>query len=128
MNLSSYVSSKRWLILIYLYNRLLAISQCRANIMQCFCIFTNQLNCLGYDNVLPAHTTLTTLVTKVVFKGNKLSNGPGFYDKSIKCLQIPLYNPKLKLLLGFNFKIIITRYAQAITTSSADIRPSNSSG
>lgn len=96
--------------------------------MQCFYILTNSLNCLGCGNVLPTHITLTTLLIEVVSDSNKLRNGLEFCGKNTEYLQIPLYNSRLILLLGLNFKIIITRYALAIMAFLANIRPFNSLG
>lgn len=92
---------------------------------QCFCILSNAPNYSGCDNDLHLHTTLTTLLTGIIFHDSKLSNGPGFYNQNIECLQIPLYNAELKLLLGLSFEIVITGYAYAITAFLVNVRPSN---
>ena len=67
----------------------------------------NPFNCSGCDYVLSAHITLTTLSTRVVFDSNKVSNSLGFCGNNTEYLYTPLYNLRLKPLLGFNFKIII---------------------
>lgn len=64
-----------------------------------------------------------TLLIKVIFNGNKLSNYP---EKNTKCLQIFLYNLRLKLFLSSNFKIIITKYILKIITTLAKIKSFNS--
>lgn len=69
---------------------------------------TNQLNCLGYGDVLLAQTIYITSSIEVVSNGNTLSSRPGFYGRSTEYPQIPLYNPGLNLLLGLNYKIITT--------------------
>lgn len=127
MNSSSYVSSNRWLISIFPYNGLLAISKYRANITQCFYILTNLLYCLGWSNVLPTHIIPMTLLIKLVSKSNKLSNGPRFWGKSTNFPQTPLYDLGLKLLLGVNFKIVMTICILTITAFLADVRPFNGS-
>lgn len=103
----------------------MTISKRKAPITQCFCIFINALNCLDCSNDLLLYTTLTTLSIGVVSDGSKSSNGPGFYGKSTGYLQTPLYDPGLKILLGLDFKIVITGCVYAITTISVDIRPFN---
>lgn len=67
------------------------------------------------------------LSTSVVSDDNSLSNNPGFCGKKTKCLQISLNNLGLKRLLGLNFKIVMTRYALAITIFSAKVRLYNKS-
>ena len=128
INLSSYVLNQQGLIGIFSYNELLVTNHCKAPITRCFHIFTNPLNCFGYGNVLLAYTTCTTLSSEVVSNSNRMSNGFGFWGKSIKCPQTSLNIPKLKLLLELNFKIIRIRCAFAITTSSTDIRSSKKAG
>ena len=128
MNLSFHVSSEQWLIWIFLYNRLLVTSHCKALITRYFCILPNPFNCSSYDDVLFAHTILTKSSTRVVSNGNKMRNGPGFGGKSIKCPQLPQYDPGLKLLLGLNFKILTTRCALAITAFSVHIKSFNKAG
>ena len=128
MNSSSHVLSKWWLIWIFSYNGWLAIYYCKALITRCFHILTNPHNCLGCGDVLPAHIPRLTSSTKVVFDSNKVSNGPGFWGKSIEYPQTPVYIPRLKLLLGFNFKIVTIGYAFAITVSLVDIRSSKKQG
>ena len=54
-----------------------------------------------------------------------MSYGPGYCDNNKKYLQTPLYDIRLKLLLGFNFKVVITGYAFGIMTSSMDVKLSN---
>lgn len=93
--------------------------------MHYFYILTNLFNCLGYGNILFIYTIFMTLSTKIVFKYNKLNNNSEFYSKSIKYPQISLYNSRLKLLLGLNFKIIIIKYILAITTFLANVKLSN---
>lgn len=122
INLSFYVLSKQWLIWTFLYNRLLAIIHCKAHIIQSFCIFINLLNYLSCGNILPTHTSYTILSTKVVSNSNKVNNGLGFWNKSIECLETLFNIPKLKLLLGLNFKIVTIRCVFTIIISLTDIK------
>ena len=62
---------------------------------------------------------------KVMSDGNKLSGRPGFCNKNREYYWIPLYDPRLNLLLGLNFEIITIGCAFAITASSAVVRSSN---
>lgn len=120
------LSSSNWqLILMFLYKRLLIISQCKAPMMQCFCILTNALNSLGRGNDLPPYTILTAWSIGVVSNESQSSNSLGFCGKTIECLQISLYDLGLQLLLGLSFMIIIARCTHTIMAFSADIRPSN---
>lgn len=105
-----------------MYNRLLTISQYRANIMQYFYILTNSLNYSSSCKVLPICTIFTTLSIKVIFKNNKLSNSSEFWHKSKDCLKIPLYDLGFKLLLILQFKIVITGYTLVITASLVNIK------
>lgn len=122
MNSSSQVLSNWWLIPMFLYQGLLTISQCKALMTQCFCILTYALNYLSCSNDLPPQTTFTTLSIGVVSDDSKSSNGPGFCGKSTEYPRIPLFNLGLKLLLGLNFKIVITGYTRAITASLTNVR------
>lgn len=96
--------------------------------MQSFYIDTNLFNYLGCGNILSIHTILTILLIKIIFNSNKLSNSSRFYSKSTKYLQIPLYNLKLKLLLSFNFNIIIIKYTIVIIAFLINVRLFNSLG
>lgn len=83
---------------------------------QHFYIFTNTLNYSDCSNDLFPHMILITLSIGIVSDSNKLSNGPKFYSKSIEYPQTPLYDRVLKLLLGLNFKLLITRCTHVIMT------------
>ena len=61
----------------------------------------------------------------VVTDGIKVSNVPRFCDNKMECLQTLLYDPKLKLLFGLNFNIIITGYSIVITAFLTNIKLSN---
>ena len=83
---------------------------------------------MDYANISSFHITFTMSSTKIVLNINKFSNSPKFCSKNTKCLWTSLYNLELKLLLGLNFEIVITRCVFIITTFSTDIKLSNNSG
>lgn len=85
------------------------------------------LNCSRYDDVLFTHIILTILSTNIIFDNNSSNNSPEFHDKKIKYPQIPLYDPKLKILLDLNFKTVMTGYILVIIAYLAKVRSSNRS-